>query len=104
MTTLNSIHLEIIYTTLYQTYQLLYCKGHIQITNNHSNVNIETKNNRENKMTIKFNTLRNYTILYQTYQLLYCKRHIEIISNHSNVNMETKNNRVNKMTTFNSIQ
>ena len=31
------------YTTLYHTYQLLYCKGHIHITNNHSNVNVKTE-------------------------------------------------------------
>ena len=30
------------YTTLYHTYPLLYCNGHIQITSNHSNVNVET--------------------------------------------------------------
>ena len=39
------------YTAIYHTYSLLYCKGHIQMTNNHSNVNMETKNNRVNKMT-----------------------------------------------------
>ena len=26
---------------LYHIYQLLYCKGHIQITSNHSNINVE---------------------------------------------------------------
>ena len=58
------------------------------------------KNNRVNKMIIKFNTLTNYTTLYHTYLLLYCKGHIQITSNHSNGNVETKkNNRVNKMTT-----
>ena len=31
------------YITLYHTYRLLYCKGHIQITSDHSNVNVETK-------------------------------------------------------------
>ena len=35
------------YTTLYHTYQLLYCKEHIQITSNHSNVNVKTKNTIE---------------------------------------------------------
>ena len=28
---------------LYHTYLLLYCKEHIQIMNNHSNVNVETE-------------------------------------------------------------
>ena len=31
------------YTTLYHSYLLLYCKGHIQITNNHNNVNVKTE-------------------------------------------------------------
>ena len=35
-----------IYTTLYHTYQLLYCKGHIQITSSHSIINNGNKNNR----------------------------------------------------------
>ena len=73
------------YTAIYHTYRLLYCKGHIQMTNNHSNVNMETKkNNREDKMTIKFNALRNYTTLYQTYQLLYCIGYVQMTSSHSN--------------------
>ena len=50
MTTLKLVHLEIILH--YITYKLFNCKGHIQITSNHSNVNVETKkNNRMNKMT-----------------------------------------------------
>ena len=32
-----------IYTTFYHTYQLLYCKGHTQITSSHSIINIERK-------------------------------------------------------------
>ena len=36
--------------TLYHTYRLLYCKGYIQITSNDSIINVETKNNRINKM------------------------------------------------------
>ena len=40
MITLNLIYLEI-YATLYHTYNLLYCKGHIQMTSNHSNINVE---------------------------------------------------------------
>ena len=31
------------------TYWLLYCKGHIQIANNHSTINVEKENNRVNK-------------------------------------------------------
>ena len=53
------------YTTLYHTYQLLYCKRHIQITSNHSNVNVETeKNNRVNKMiTLNSSHLELYYII-----------------------------------------
>ena len=32
-----------IYTTLYHTYQLLYCKGDVQITSAHSIINMERK-------------------------------------------------------------
>ena len=39
ITTLNSIHLEITVHYLYHTYLLLYCKRHIEIKSNHSNVN-----------------------------------------------------------------
>ena len=35
-----------IYTTLYHTYQLLHCKGHIQVTSNHSIRNVERKQNK----------------------------------------------------------
>ena len=31
------------HATLYHTYHLLYCKGHIEIISNHSNVNMETE-------------------------------------------------------------
>ena len=40
------------YTTLYHTYRLLHCKRHIQLTSNHSNINVEiNKNHKVNKMT-----------------------------------------------------
>ena len=53
MTTLNSIHLQIIvhYITLTDYYN--YCKKHILLTSNYSNINLEiNKNNRINKMII----------------------------------------------------
>ena len=43
----NKLNILRNYTTLYNTYKLLYCKGHIQITSNHSNVNVETRNTIE---------------------------------------------------------
>ena len=49
LTTLNSIYLEIILHNITLTNDYNYCKGHIQITSNHSNVNVK-KNNRKNKM------------------------------------------------------
>ena len=36
---------------IYHTYLLLYCKKDIQMTSNDSIIIVETKNNRENKMT-----------------------------------------------------
>ena len=39
-----------------QTYPLLYCRGCIKITNNDGTINVETKNNRVNKMT-KLNSI-----------------------------------------------
>ena len=32
-----------VYITTYHTYQLLYCKGHIQMISNDSIINVETK-------------------------------------------------------------
>ena len=81
------IHLRI-YTTLYHTYQLLYCKGHIQITSNHSIIINVEKSNRVNKNeTLIEIHIRIYTILNCTYPLLYCKGHIQITSNHSIINI-----------------
>ena len=78
-----------IYITIYHTYPLLYCKGHIQIRSSDSTINVETKNNRVNKMTkIAFNTLRIYITIYHTYQLLYCKGHIQIRNSDSIINVE----------------
>ena len=58
MKTSPSIHVEFILH--YITYILLQCKEHIQITSNHSTINVETKNN-----TVKttFNTCRIYITL-----------------------------------------
>ena len=75
MTTLNSIQ---VYTILYHTYKLLHRKRHIQLTSNHSNVNVKiNKNNRVNKMIIlnsihlqiilHYITLTNYYIVKDTF-------------------------------------
>ena len=39
------------YTTLYHTYPLFCCKGHIQIRNDHNTMNMDTKSNGINKHT-----------------------------------------------------
>ena len=38
-----------IYITIYHTYLLLYCKGHIQIRSNDSNINVKTKKKQYNE-------------------------------------------------------
>ena len=53
-----------IYTTLYHTYRLLYCNGHIKIISNYNKINVETEKNRVKNVNITFNTLRIYTTLY----------------------------------------
>ena len=52
-----------IYTTLYLTYRLLYCKGHIQMTSNCSTIEVERENNRVKNVNVKYNTPRFYTII-----------------------------------------
>ena len=51
---------------MYHTYMLLYCKGHIQMTSNDSIINVETKNNRMNKMTKRHSIHIEFTLLYIT--------------------------------------
>ena len=49
MIKLHSIHLKILLQYITLIYHLLYCKEHIQIMNNDSAINVETKNNTINK-------------------------------------------------------
>ena len=37
------------YITLYHTYPLLNCRGHIQMTSNYSTIDVQKENNRVNK-------------------------------------------------------
>ena len=60
-----------IYITIYHTYQVLYCKGHIQMTSNKSIINVETKNNRINKMTKRHSIYLEFTLLYITLTTYY---------------------------------
>ena len=70
----------------YITYPLLQCKEYIQITSNHSKINVERKKQQSKQNdNFAFNTNRFYTTLYQTYPLLQCKQHIHIINNHSTI-------------------
>ena len=67
-----------IYITIYHTYQLLYCKGHIQMMSNDSTINVERKNNRVNKitklhlihleLTLQYITFTRYYIVKDTYR------------------------------------
>ena len=47
----NTLNILRIHTTLYQNYILLYCKGHILMISNKSNINVQTKSNTVNKIT-----------------------------------------------------
>ena len=38
--------------TLYHTYPLLNCKGHIQLISNYSTIDVEKENNRANKYQV----------------------------------------------------
>ena len=53
-----------IYTTLYYSYLLLYCKGHIQKTSNHNTIHVKTLNNRVNvSMTHSIDLLYYITVI-----------------------------------------
>ena len=62
-------------TTLYLTYELLYCRGHIQMTSNYSTINVEGeeivyKNETPNSiylgLLLHYITLDNYYIVQDT--------------------------------------
>ena len=66
-----------IYTTLFDTYLLLYCKGHIQMTNNYSTINVETENSRVKNVNphsihlefiLHYITLTSYYIVKDTFR------------------------------------
>ena len=38
-----TFYIIMIYTTLYHTYQLLYCTGHLQMTNNYKRIDVKKK-------------------------------------------------------------
>ena len=81
--------------TLYHTYQLLYCKEHIQTTSNYITLQVKKENKRVKIFNIIFNTFRIYITLYHTYILLCCKGHIQMTSNYSTTDVKTKNNKRN---------
>ena len=78
------------YIILYHTYILLQCREHIQITNNHRTIDVDTKNNTVTNDIFAFNTHKFYSTLNHTYPLLQCKEHIEITSDQSIINVEIK--------------
>ena len=67
-----------IYITIYHTYPLLHCNGHIQMMIHDSITNVKTKNNRVNKMTklhsihlefmLQYITLTNHYIVKDTFR------------------------------------
>ena len=56
-----------IYTMLYLTYRLLYCRGHIQMTSNYCTIDMETENNKVINVNVTYNTPRIYTTLSLIY-------------------------------------
>ena len=63
------------YTTLYHTYILLQCKEHIQITSNHSKINVE-KNDRVYKMKILPSILIDFILHFITLTNYYNAKNI----------------------------
>ena len=87
-----------IYTTLYHTYLLLYCKGQIQIISNYRIIDVEKENNKvkecQRQCQIQY-TQDLYYIISQT-PSIYCKGHIQMISHYRIIDVETEKNRVKK--------
>ena len=50
-----------IYIAICHIYPLLYCKGHIQMRSNDTNINVKTKNNRVNKIIKKDSVYLEFT-------------------------------------------
>ena len=71
---------------------------------NDNTINVETKNNRVNKMTKLHSIHLEFTLQYITLTVYYILKDIfEMISNDNTIIVERKNNRVNKMTISHSI-
>ena len=68
-------------------------------------INVETKNNRINKI-IKLHLIHlEFILQYITLTSYYIvKGHIQMTSNHININVEQKNNRINKIIKLRLIQ
>ena len=65
----NTFNISRIHITLYKNYILLYCKGHIQMTSNNSNINVEIKTNTLNKITTTHSICSEFILGY-TYKML----------------------------------
>ena len=82
ITTTHSIYLEFILHYI-QNYFLLYCKGHIQMTSNNSNINVETKTNTLNKITTKHSIYLEFILGYNKKMLkIYLKINLARRFNH----------------------
>ena len=75
----HSIHSILkILTTFCYTYQLLYCRGHIQMTSNYSSIEVEAEDKKNVKMLTSYSiyfgfllhymTLTNYYIVEDTFR------------------------------------
>ena len=73
------------YVTLYLTYWLLNCRGHIQMTRNYSTIDVEKGNNRVKNVNVTFNTLKSYITIYHTHKLLNYEGHIHMTRNCSTI-------------------
>ena len=60
-----------IYIAICHTYPLLYCKGHIQMTSNASNINVEIKGDIMKKMTKLHSIYLEFTLQYITLTTYY---------------------------------
>ena len=82
-------------TTLYPTYQVLYCTGYILMTSNYSTIEEESEEIGCKNVNVTFYILRIYTTICHTSQQLYFIGHIQISSNYSTIyRSECRRNKV----------
>ena len=85
-----AFYILMISTTLYHTYQLLYCTGHVQMRSNDKIMELELEEITYENVNIAFYILRISTTLYLSYQLLYCTGYIKMTSNYSTIEVDSE--------------